>query len=226
MRPIPWKASCQDEDQDQIQNSNLEKAARDKDSWPTRLALPLLLAPTQILTYGQQGIPWAERKKGPQVLEVLILVVCSARCKRREARLDHPLSISVASMLQVRSHVTTEHQQANCCTSPAVDVHYVPCFKPKSSERFSRRPAGMWAMQHAYPLSLSPKRIRIRLCHRTAAPIQVTVPGARETWFHAITFALESRGPDIWSSVMISVQITASAEWLANNRDLTWTIPS
>lgn len=57
MRPIPWKASCQDEDQDQIQNSNLEKAARDKDSWPTRLALPLLLAPTQILTYGQQGIP-------------------------------------------------------------------------------------------------------------------------------------------------------------------------
>lgn len=156
-------------------------------------------------------------RKGPQVLEVLVLVVCSARCKRREARRDLPLSISVASMLQVRSHVTAEHQQANSCTSPAVDVHSVPCFKPKSSERFSRRPVGMWAMQHAYPLSLSPKRIRIRLCHRAAAPIQVTVPGARETWFHAITFALESRGPDIWSSVMISMQIAASAEWLANN---------
>jgi hypothetical protein len=128
-----------------------------------------------------------------------------------------------------KSEVMLPPSTSKPTAAPALQLMSTMCLasspSPRSVFLVDRSVCGRCNMP-PYPLSLCPKRIRIRLCHRTAAPIQVTVPGARETWFHAITFALESRGPDIWSSVMISVQITASAEWLANNRDLTWTIPS
>lgn len=117
-----------------------------------------------------------------------------------------------------KSEVMLPPSTSKPAVAPALRLMSTLCLasspSPRSVFLVDRSVCGRCNMP-THSLSLSPKRIRIRLCHRAAAPIQVTAPGARETWFHAITLALESRDPDIWSSVMISVQIAASAEWLA-----------